>query len=99
MDLRFQSSAILCLQRRRKHTLCLLWKMKQDLKTGDYLPAPKPYVGSIGIEEGKGQEEEGGRRNGLDEHQDLTQNEGTGSPNSQKSWNNNTKPHELFCRP
>ena len=55
-------------------------------------------MGSKGIEEGRGQEEEGGR-NGFDEHQEIKQNKGTRSPNSQQSWNNNTKSHKPFCRP
>jgi hypothetical protein len=56
-------------------------------------------VGSKGIEEGRGQErEEGGRRNGFDEHQEIKQNKGTGSPNLQQPGNNNTKSRKLFCR-
>jgi hypothetical protein len=48
------------------------------------------HVGSKGIEEGRGQEEEGGR-NGFDEHQEIKQNKVTESPNSQQSGNINTK--------
>jgi len=49
------------------------------------------HVGSKGIEEGRGQEEEGGRRNGFDEHQEIKQNKGTESPNLQQPGDNNTK--------
>jgi hypothetical protein len=54
-------------------------------------------VGSKVIDEGEGKRKKGGR-NGFDEHQDIKQNKGMGSPKAQQLRENNTRPPEQSCR-